>query len=946
MFIDARRLGLAAGLACLAHGAAGADADGPSFASHLAFRANTFTHSSQEQPVLCVARDASGNENIVAAWSSRRQNQGRYGVYAQRFTGSGVAIGSETALSLWGESHQSAPALAARADGGFTAVWQSFGQDGHAGSIIARTFRLDESGALVGGSEQLVNERWRGDQSAPVIAMGASGVGLVAWVSGDSASEPSRVACRVIGRDGRARGPEISLSEEGRAALWPTVAAVRGRDGTERFAVSFAASSPDGAPDGLRLAFVGPDGTLAEPAFRVEAAARESFEPSLARVGDGLGLCFVRPGESGDHAVFACRLDAEGRTGSSAVEVNPGAGAQNGGAIVSLDDGRFAVLYNQSGETGSRIAVQVFGANGAPLGSTFDAGAPGTQALGASGAARAARTGDGTMVVSWAGAADDADTSAAAVSILSDRPFTPAGQVGVTAAMKPAPAGFSPGHDASGAAAEPHRPPTFNPLEIDTAEREVEFRGGGSIGFTGIVNTGWTPPDPHMGVGPDHVVLMTNGAIAWHRKSDGVSEFQQDINGAGGFWGAQGAQNFMFDPEVVYDDTVGRFFAMCAEGNRSDGKSFFYLAVSDDSDPNGTWYKYRYDTTALAGNLFDSPNIGVTSDAIIVTGDGFGLGANYPVYTIAKANVLAGLPSSIAQSTTMTTSTQSAGFPPVSYDSPPAVYFIEHKEAGTNTQVRLLALQNALTAPAFTSFTLTVPSYGPPEDPPQSGTSTRPNTFDARFWNVAYRDGSLWATHHINASLVQARWYEIAMNGWPTSGNNPTLVQSGTIDPGATVRTFFTAITVTPNNHAALVFARSSPTEFISMATTHRRSCDPAGFMEPVTIRRASNAAYNSGRWGDYAAVQADPLDPRTFWAYHEWSQNGSWRTWVQSFTVPACPGECLADFNGDGFVTGEDFDEFVDAFSAGDLAADIDENSFVNGDDFDTFVLHFDAGC
>ncbi len=54
----------------------------------------------------------------------------------------------------------------------------------------------------------------------------------------------------------------------------------------------------------------------------------------------------------------------------------------------------------------------------------------------------------------------------------------------------------------------------------------------------------------------------------------------------------------------------------------------------------------------------------------------------------------------------------------------------------------------------------------------------------------------------------------------------------------------------------------------------------------------------------------------------------------------------CPADFNGDGFVTGEDYDAFVAGFEAGDSAADFDANGFVNGDDFDGFIAAFVAGC
>ncbi len=52
------------------------------------------------------------------------------------------------------------------------------------------------------------------------------------------------------------------------------------------------------------------------------------------------------------------------------------------------------------------------------------------------------------------------------------------------------------------------------------------------------------------------------------------------------------------------------------------------------------------------------------------------------------------------------------------------------------------------------------------------------------------------------------------------------------------------------------------------------------------------------------------------------------------------------ADFNGDGFLTFEDFDEFVAAFEAGEAGADFDGDGFLTFEDFDAFVLTFEAGC
>ncbi len=59
-----------------------------------------------------------------------------------------------------------------------------------------------------------------------------------------------------------------------------------------------------------------------------------------------------------------------------------------------------------------------------------------------------------------------------------------------------------------------------------------------------------------------------------------------------------------------------------------------------------------------------------------------------------------------------------------------------------------------------------------------------------------------------------------------------------------------------------------------------------------------------------------------------------------------APPPPCPADYNSDGFVTGDDFDSFVIDFELGNPGADADLNGFINGEDFDYFAAHFNAGC
>lgn len=54
----------------------------------------------------------------------------------------------------------------------------------------------------------------------------------------------------------------------------------------------------------------------------------------------------------------------------------------------------------------------------------------------------------------------------------------------------------------------------------------------------------------------------------------------------------------------------------------------------------------------------------------------------------------------------------------------------------------------------------------------------------------------------------------------------------------------------------------------------------------------------------------------------------------------------CAPDFDCDGFVTGADFDLYVQAFESGDMAADFDGDGFITGVDFDSYVVAFEEGC
>ncbi len=54
----------------------------------------------------------------------------------------------------------------------------------------------------------------------------------------------------------------------------------------------------------------------------------------------------------------------------------------------------------------------------------------------------------------------------------------------------------------------------------------------------------------------------------------------------------------------------------------------------------------------------------------------------------------------------------------------------------------------------------------------------------------------------------------------------------------------------------------------------------------------------------------------------------------------------CFADYDGDGFITGDDATLYVIDFEGGNLCADVDGDGFLTGDDYTLWVTQFENGC
>ncbi len=862
-------------------------------------RANTFTRSSQDAVVLA----GNGKGRLALAWQSRRQQDGFYGIYLRAYAQNGRALTGEIQGNANPVGHQMQPSASMAGDGSVWLTWRSFGADGDQGSIIARRFDADLGDAT---PEVLVNAVTAGHQTDPLIAALPDGEALVIWISPSEDGKTSEVLGRKLGPSGQPAGDAFRIAPSG-GSFHRTPALAT--DDKGRVLVAYGRTSSSGQPEGVYVRALHADGTSAGDEQRLDDPARVGIEPvlDLDDLGHAVAAYLAAQGEG--YELFTRGMhwaDASITLNASPLRVPVTGSGYTSGIALRLDGAGKGLLSwsRHATATGANLVARWIDASGKPAGDAFQATArlEGPQRLDAArGTVRSLLLPSGLAALAWSGDAGEGDPSGANLTLFGGT------QKLIKAGLPPA-AGSADedpidGPQSTRAGARPHDLPVYNPRQVldqDALDQE-SFLGGANFDFQAFSATGWTPPDPEMAVGPNHIVAMVNGGIGWWLK-DGTSQFFQDINGSSGFWGNETSSGFVFDPEVVWDSHSGRFVAFASDANNG-----YLLAISDDDNPNGSWEKYLIPTTPLYGTEFvDSGNLAVDEDIISITGDLFSPD-RFVLLFIDKASAIAGGP--LVTGSRLINGRQSMGTA-TNYDAGnQPTYLAWSRENSSSTQIDLYAVTNRLAAtPTVQNVTVTVPVYEAPNDPPQMGTSVRPELFEQRFWSAMVRDGQLWATHHQGTPRPLVRWYQFDLDGWPNSGNQPTLVQSGDIDLGPGIRTFFGSIWADDEQNMALTFARSSNNEFISMNMAFREAGDPLGTTQDAIRIFDSSSPDTTGRWGDYSATNDDPAQADTFWGIHEYRVGNGWRTRIGRIDLEDCSGGassyCTATSNSSGSIS------------------------------------------
>jgi hypothetical protein len=143
------------------------------------FRVNQSTFGNQIGAVVTMNSQGS----FVVAWASEGQDGSGYGVYMRRYDSAGNALGNETRVNTYAIGNQFEVSAAMNDSGNVVIIWTSNGQDGSGDGIYGQ--RYSSTGSAV-GSEFRVNTPTVGQQSTSAVTMNSLGEFMVTWHSANS----------------------------------------------------------------------------------------------------------------------------------------------------------------------------------------------------------------------------------------------------------------------------------------------------------------------------------------------------------------------------------------------------------------------------------------------------------------------------------------------------------------------------------------------------------------------------------------------------------------------------------------------------------------------------------------------------------------------------------------------------------------------------------------
>lgn len=421
--------------------------------------------------------------------------------------------------------------------------------------------------------------------------------------------------------------------------------------------------------------------------------------------------------------------------------------------------------------------------------------------------------------------------------------------------------------------------------------------------FLGLDDNGNSiPPDVNGAAGPDHLMITLNTQIRiMDREGNEISTI-----GTGSFWVGVPGGGGTFDPKVSYDPYENRWILLMPSSS-DPSASRLMVAVSENSDPTGNWYRYSFDTDPTDQTWFDYPNFGFNKHWIVVTGNMFGNGFYTSLFVLDKADLYNN--EAVVDYSRFALNGAFTLVPAKTYDTEEEEIYCVNNAGGDNGGYGYLRLWKV--TGGYGNEQVMDLGYVQIADTwgngsyvaggnfaPQLGSDLKINTVDARMENMIYRNGKLWTVHHVylpenNPTRCAVQWFELSLTG--------EVLQHGRVDDAdGNMYYAFTSIAVNAKEDVMIGYSSFSEDQYASASYSFRYADD-----EPNTLR--DSYQYKDGlapywktfggdrnRWGDYSGTVVDPVDDLDFWTLQEYadlpSQQDHWATWWAYIDIDALP--------------------------------------------------------
>ena len=461
--------------------------------------------------------------------------------------------------------------------------------------------------------------------------------------------------------------------------------------------------------------------------------------------------------------------------------------------------------------------------------------------------------------------------------------------------------------------------PNFSSLDSGLTVAPLAPSPTATFSWAGVTQAGaagGVPPDSNIAAGPNAIVAVVNNHIDIYNKTGVQTLSSQTFNQ---FFNLP-TDNVVFDPQVTWDQYIGRFIVVeddrgASAGDQPSSTSVLHIAVSKTSDPTQGWFTFNYDVK-IDNNWLDRPILGVDSTTLYVSSNYFtipmggqslgGMLWAFDANALAAGNMAPG-----KSFTSIGLGFLAAGesFAPAHlYGSKSGFsgnFLLDYVQSNSGDDfLNIVQVSNALGTPITNLQTINVGAISNafPSGARQMGSSAKIDDGDTRIPNAAvWSNDKLYAVTEIrtpDGTHDVVHWFVVDTSNLASL----TLLSQGNVDLGASFDTYYGNLTVDNAGNMIIGYSFSGPTAFAgasyAVIPPGGTFAGDSGVVFAPGLGTYRGTTVESGpqvgnlRWGDYSGVAIDPANNGSFYVFNQYATAqttpDNWASQIAGFHKPS----------------------------------------------------------